>query len=101
VQEAFDEGGDHERCLRPVFREGVHFMAQDIRNEMPPGPFQIIFCRNLVFTYFEPALQSLLLGRILERLSPGGCLVLGSHEELPQGDWPLARVQEGLPVFRG
>ena len=39
-------------CLAPEFRQGVELMLQDIRRSMPEGPFDLILCRNLVFTYF-------------------------------------------------
>jgi chemotaxis protein methyltransferase CheR len=99
VEIAF-EPRDGELCLRPPFREGVHLSQQDIRFAMPAGPFHLLLCRNLVFTYFEPALQARLLSAILEKLLPGGFLVLGAHEELPGGDWPLERAAAAEPVFR-
>ena len=53
---------------------------------MPDGPFDVICCRNLAFTYFETELQREILARLLERLAEGGILVLGRHETLPE-DW--------------
>jgi chemotaxis protein methyltransferase CheR len=91
---------DEEFCLRKPYREVVHFLQQDIREEMPEGPFELILCRNLAFTYFDEALQATVLQSILDRLVPGGILVLGAHEELPQGDWPLEGPLDGEPVFR-
>ena len=70
-------------CVKPEYREGVEFFQQDVRLTMPPGPFHLVFCRNLAFTYFEAALQREILGRITERLCPGGALVIGSLESLP------------------
>ena len=68
---------------------------------MPEGPFDLILCRNLVFTYFDEAAQRDALRRLLERLCPGGALVIGSHETLPHGSglasWPGA---ERLPILR-
>lgn len=43
-------------CLTADFRQGVEFVMQDIRQSMPEGPFDLILCRNLVFTYFDDAL---------------------------------------------
>ena len=79
---AFERRGD-EFCLRPTFRQAVRFRRQDIRTEMPAGPFDLICCRNLVFTYFAESGQRRLLAEIRRRLRPGGALVLGSHERLP------------------
>jgi chemotaxis protein methyltransferase CheR len=76
---AFDPDG----CLRPEFRTGVTFARQDIRREMPPGPFHLIFCRNLAFTYFAEPVQRRIAEELRARLAPGGWLVLGIHESAP------------------
>jgi chemotaxis protein methyltransferase CheR len=86
--------------LRPEFRKGVEFREEDLRSAMPPGPFHLILCRNLVFTYFDEDEQARLLARLLERLLSGGALVLGAHERLPPGDWPLERWSSSEPVYR-
>jgi chemotaxis protein methyltransferase CheR len=89
-----------ELSLRPSFKDGVTLSRQDIRSGMPEGPFHLVLCRNLVFTYFQGALQATLLEKILDRLRPGGYLVVGAHERLPPGNWPLAPFGAGKPVFR-
>ena len=99
IAAAFDPGGE-ELCLRGAFRAPVGFVRQDIRDQMPDGPFDLVLCRNLVFTYFAPSLQLLLTEQILRRLAPGGLLVLGGHETLPEGDWPLDRPLGALPIHR-
>jgi chemotaxis protein methyltransferase CheR len=84
--EAGLERCDDEYCVRETFREGICFVAQDIRQDLPAGDFDLVLCRNLVCTYFAEALQRKLLAQIAERLVPGGVLVLGAHETLPQND---------------
>ncbi len=80
---AFEQSGD-ECCLRPAYRAPVQFLEQDIRRDHPDGRFDLILCRNLVFTYFEESLQAAIARRLAEMLVPGGLLLLGSHESLPQ-----------------
>jgi len=87
------------QCLRPELRATVEFRQQDIRRQMPEGPFHLILCRNLVFTYFESGLQRELLERILARLAAGGVLVIGGHESLPEGKWPFMPYKGKLPIF--
>lgn len=99
VARAFRESGD-ELQLRDEFRRGVRFARQDIREQMPDGPFDLILCRNLGFTYFDEGEQVRLLRGMLERLATGGALVLGAHERLPPGDWPLEPWSPSEPVFR-
>jgi chemotaxis protein methyltransferase CheR len=87
-------------CLLPEFRREVRFVLQDIRTSMPDGPFDLILCRNLVFTYFDDALQRRLLNQMTERLVPRGFLVLGAHETLPAEGTGLTAVLHGLPIYR-
>lgn len=87
-------------CLAPEFRQHVRLQLQDIRRSIPDGSFDLILCRNLVFTYFDEALQCRLTGQLYERLLPGGYLVLGSHEALPAGTGDLARLAANLAIYR-
>ncbi len=95
---AFDRDGAVLR-LRPELRQGVVFRLQDIREMQPEGPFDLILCRNLAFTYFAEPLQRAVLERIDRRLRAGGYLVIGSHERLPD-DAPGYAPLDGLPVYR-
>ena len=54
---AFERLGQ-EYCLSPAYRTPVRFLAQDIRQDIPDGRFDLVFCRNLVFTYFESAVRN-------------------------------------------
>jgi chemotaxis protein methyltransferase CheR len=87
-------------CVRPELRTGVTFLRQDVRVEQPPGPFDLVLCRNLVFTYFDRAHQAALLERLVGRLRPGGCLVIGHSERLPVARPDLEPWAPDLPIFR-
>jgi chemotaxis protein methyltransferase CheR len=91
-----------ERCfvLRPELRVGVELAPQDLRSVLPEGSFHLILCRNFVFTYFEESLQRELLPRVLERLVPGGALVVGIHEQLPGTPRDLVPWNAELGVYR-
>jgi chemotaxis protein methyltransferase CheR len=73
-------------CLRPAFREGVLFLRQDIRSAQPEGLFDLVLCRNLVFTYFETGLQRRTLKDIAARMRPGAALVVGRGEAVPDAE---------------
>ncbi len=81
-QRGFTREGERYR-LRDRFRRDVRFEQQDLRRDTPEGPFDLILCRNLAFTYFDTALQQHVLRRLRERLLPGGWLVIGRKEQLP------------------
>ncbi|HYO58234.1 CheR family methyltransferase [Archangium sp.] len=99
VDQAFATQGD-ELCLRPEYREGLDFRREDLRQGMPEGPFHLVLCRNVAFTYFALPVQREVLARLLERLVPGGLLAIGAHESLPEGTAGLARAAGALPLFR-
>lgn len=75
----------HEKWydLKDAYRDPVRLLKQDVRKIMPKGPFQLILCRYLVFTYFDEKLQTELMEKIVSRLAPGGALVLGKIDRLP------------------
>ncbi len=77
------EPSDDLQCLRQGFRTGVSFTLGDVRRELPRGPFDLVLCRNLVFTYFEESLQREILGHLHARMRDAAALVVGIHESLP------------------
>ena len=99
VKRAFVERGARF-CLAPELREDVQFDLQDIRESMPEATFDLILCRNVVFTYFDDAAQRRLAPALRERLRPNGWLVLGSHEALPSGASGFTRPVANLPIYR-
>jgi chemotaxis protein methyltransferase CheR len=87
-------------CIKPEFRRRVQWAVQDLRKMTPAGVFELILCRNLVFTYFSMSLQRELLQRLEACLSPGGLLVIGAHETLPDGSPTWGNWRPGLPIYR-
>jgi chemotaxis protein methyltransferase CheR len=96
---AFDSvGADY--VLRDQFREDVVFCQQDVRDSLPPGRFDLVLCRNLVFTYFDDALRRRTLARMLEPLRPGGAFVIAVQERLPQPATGLEPWAAELGIYR-
>lgn len=91
---------DGNYCLKPQFRTMVEFRQQDIRTTLPDEMFDLILCRNLVFTYFDLPLQQTILNRMLMRLRPGGWLVVGVHESIPEGASGLDVISERLGLYQ-
>ncbi len=99
---AFEHTAD-KYCLRAKYRQGIEFVQQDVRTALPEGRFNLILCRNLVFTYFDESMQRQILERLLTRLPSGGALVVGRREVLPPetaglAPWPGAEM---FGIFRG
>lgn len=76
----------------------------DIRSGTPDGPFDLVLCRNLVFTYFDPAIQRAIAAGIADAMRPPAALVLGAHEQLSSDlgrlePWDIRhRVYRKLPT---
>ncbi len=88
-------------CLDHDIREMVTFVQQDVRQQMPDGPFDLIFCKNLVGMYYirEKALE--LFREITGRLAEGGLLLTGNHEPFPVEDLPqMTTAYKGLNIYR-
>lgn len=98
IEEAFERAGARY-CVKPQHRAGITFLRQDMRSEMPDGPFDLILCRYVVFTYFAEPLQRTMLARMLARLRPNGYLVLGTHEHLPDGVAGLTPLDGAPQIF--
>jgi chemotaxis protein methyltransferase CheR len=97
IDRAFCRQGD-EFCVRAPFREAVTFDASDLLGGGPGGQFDLVLCRNAAFTYLVPALQRTVLATLSGHLRPGGFLVVGAHERLPD---PVEgfRALAGAPVY--
>jgi len=94
----FTRTGD-EYTINSEFRPGIHWLQQDVRSNMPAGQFHLILCRNLAFSYFDERLQADLLRAIVARLCPGGVLVTGKQERLP--DCPVEIAPLSTDMYRG
>jgi chemotaxis protein methyltransferase CheR len=87
-------------CLKSAYRCDTEFRVQDIRESVPTGRFDLVLCRNLVFTYFDEPLQCALLARIKGLMQAGGALVIGIHEQLPDGITGLTAWSDRLRIYR-
>ena len=83
VEQAFERMGPLF-CVKPVHREGIDFLYQDLRSQAPMPLFDLILCRYIAFTYFASLLQNQVLARLADRLLPDGYLAIGTHEHLPE-----------------
>lgn len=96
---AFMRRGDVYR-LGTEYRRNIQFLQQDIREQLPEGRFDLVLCRNLVFTYFDDVLQGELLERIIERMHDGAALVIGVHERLPRDGRKLSTWFDKQRIYR-
>lgn len=98
IDEAFAHQGD-EYCLGDPWKSCVEFRLQDIRKEQPSGPFDLVFCRNLAFTYFDDPVQRHIVTQLAQQIPADGFLVVGRHETVHSGA-PFVSCAPGLGVYR-
>ena len=96
---AFERDEDRY-CLNRELKAAVHWVQDDLRAPSVAGPFDLICCRNLAFTYFDQALQSKVAQLLYDRLSPGGVLLLGVREHLPPEAPAMETLSERLALYR-
>ena len=81
---AFEQAQDQAR-VRDRFRARVRFLRHDLRGAPPAQAFDLVLCRNLAFSYFDEAVQRRVAASLRSVLREGGVLVLGLHEQVPDG----------------
>ncbi|MEZ5974559.1 MAG: CheR family methyltransferase [Planctomycetota bacterium] len=66
--------------VKPELTRLVSFGLLNLMGDWPmKGPFDVIFCRN-VMIYFDPPTKARLLTRMMKLLRPNGLLIIGSSE---------------------
>jgi chemotaxis protein methyltransferase CheR len=91
-----NEGGTF--YLLQDFPGKVHWVEHNLTWEVPFPGNHLIFCRNLVYTYFTDGLQLDITRRFHQSLAPRGLLVVGRKDLLPAGTERLFRLAEH-PVY--
>ncbi len=102
------EGPDGWRVVDPI-RGRVHFAQHDLMGarlaprEAIVAAFDLVFCRN-VLLYFDASLRAKAIERLAAVLEPGGALVIGVTEALPEDSTgrftTYPGVRPGAGVFR-
>ncbi len=94
------ERQQEQYCLRPAYQQPVEFRRHDVRDGVPAGLFHLVLCRNLVFTYFEQSLQQEFLSDLQQSMIPGGILLLGVHESLPEQGHCFVPLSSRLGIYQ-
>lgn len=83
--------------VKSTLRDRVGFHHLNLLEGEPPfrEPFHVIFCRN-VMIYFDRPTQDELVGRLVDRLIPGGYLFVGHSESLTQMRHSLQPIQPAV-----
>lgn len=91
---------DGQHKVKYAIRNLVKFGTLDIVQSTPLSGMQLVVCRNL-FIYFGKPLQEKVFQKLDYALKPGGLMVLGRAEVLPQQFMSgYVPVGKGLNLFR-
>ena len=91
-----NEGGSF--CLPSDFPKQIDWVEHNLIWDPPFPGNHLIFCRNLVYTYFTVPLQEKITRSFHQALVPGGLLVVGRKDRLPAGSERLFQLREH-PVY--
>lgn len=98
----FSECGRGQYQFDHELKEKVCFSTANILNDsdMPPLLFDIIFCQNLL-VYFQQTLRQKLLDNVVEKLKPGGVLIIGLGEVINWSNPLVDRIaRSDVQVYR-
>lgn len=84
--------------LRHTLSQGIEWFEHNLIWDAPPLNNHLIFCRNLVYTYFTDSLQHEITQRFHRALVGDGLLVVGRKDRLPPGTEGLFRLVDH-PVY--
>ena len=97
-ERAFVTRGD-EHVVRPEIAARVTVARHDVHDPPPGGPFDLVLCRNVAFTYLDEDRRHAVLAGMASAVRAGGALVIGLHEALPPSPW-FAPWPEARAVHR-
>lgn len=84
ISRYFQRRADESFELKPPFRQGVTFREGNILkldSFRPPAPYDVVFCRNVLIYFSEPALKAA-IENFAQIVRPGGLLFLGHSESI-------------------
>ena len=88
-------------AISDSLKEGIRWKLHNLLSEDPPRMrFQIIFLRNNLLTYYKGELQKSALRKIVSSLAPGGFLIIGAHEKIPEEFCDLSPFAGHRDIFR-
>lgn len=72
-------------------KEAITWSLQNLFSDAPDSVFQLIFLRNNLLTYYSDERRQRAFFKVVDALMPGGFLVVGMQEKIPDG------VEELIP----
>jgi chemotaxis protein methyltransferase CheR len=86
---------EHVRIKERIRSQVTYGRFNLLRDPLPQGLFDIIFCRN-VMIYFDRPTKEGVVARLCKALQPGGYFIIGGAESLSGLQHPLAYVEPSV-----
>jgi len=77
------QNGERYFVLSPSMKNGILWRIYNLLDDPPEKDFNLIFLRNNLLTYYGHELKKPAFRRIIQRLLPGGFLIIGAREKIP------------------
>ena len=77
------EAGEKLFAINDSQKKGIKWQKHSLHLDSPECHFHLIFLRNNLLTYYQEELEKPALQKVIDCLSEGGFLIIGSHEKLP------------------
>ncbi|WP_144311586.1 CheR family methyltransferase [Desulfonatronospira thiodismutans] len=101
LQKKWFEPEDGGWRLDEEIRSMVNFTKLDLLKDHLPGQQDMVFCRYLVFTYFQGKRRREMARKISECINPGGLLILGRKESIGSQEQDLfTAVHQNLKIYK-
>jgi chemotaxis methyl-accepting protein methylase len=103
IKDRYFEKKKGGRCwyVRPELKTAIDWECRDLTAEKwHPGLFDIVFLRNNLLTYYKDPGKNASFRKIIASLAPGGILIIGAHESLPDNTRHLSPVAGSKLIFR-
>ncbi len=91
IQSCLNRLPGNNYTILPHFKTPISWHEHDLLDDPPQSGFQIIFLRNNLLTYYQQPILGCAAERIIKTLLPGGLLIVGAHEKLPELSVQLVR----------
>jgi chemotaxis protein methyltransferase CheR len=96
----FDKLARERYVLKSWMRDGIVWQIHDLLSDPPGNIFDLIFLRNNLLTYYIDDVKVPAIKMVVNSLTPGGFLIIGSHEKLPFEVSDLKPWEESTIIFQ-
>ena len=77
------EAGGKLFAVKDLQKKGITWQIHNLLLDPPGSCFHLIFLRNNLLTYYQEKIKKPAFRKVIDCLSGGGFLIIGSHEKLP------------------